>query len=154
MTVDVAIIAPADLDRDMVIALYESVGWTAYTDDPEGLARGLAGSFALAAARDETGRLVGLARAISDGTTVAYVQDVVVLPFAQRNGIGGRLVGCLLDAVGPVRQVVLLTDAEPRQRAFYESLGFTEVHDHDPALRAFVRLARPGEDSPQPSVRH
>jgi len=40
-----------------------------------------------------------------------------------------------------VRQVVLLTDAEPGQRAYYESRGFVEAHDVRPEpLRSFVLL--------------
>ena len=136
----VAAASPASLDSVSVVALYDSVGWSAYTKDPDGLMRGLAGSYRIAAAHDEIGRLVGLARAISDGATIVYIQDIVVDPVAQRRGIGGSLVACLLELVGPVRQTVLLTDTEPGQRAFYEGLGFTEVRDHDPELRAFVRL--------------
>ena len=39
-------------------------------------------------------------------------------------------------------QQVLLTDAEPGQRAFYEALGYTETHDvgDGSSLRAFVRF--------------
>jgi hypothetical protein len=41
-----------------------------------------------------------------------------------------------------VRQHVLLTDDEPRQRAFYESLGYAEISDFGAGtLRAFVKFA-------------
>ncbi len=40
-----------------------------------------------------------------------------------------------------MRQKVLLTDDEPGPRAFYESLGYTEVHEYaDGTLQAFVRF--------------
>ena len=42
-----------------VLALYGSVGWTAYTEQPEALRRGFAGSLLTLAAR-ENGTLVGL----------------------------------------------------------------------------------------------
>ena len=46
-----------------------------------------------------------------------------------------------LEPFAHVRQKVLLTDDEPRQRAFYESLGYTELREHgNGALRAFVRF--------------
>ena len=38
-----------------------------------------------------------------------------------------------------VRQQVLMTDDEPRQRAFYEALGFTEIRDLENETRAFIR---------------
>lgn len=50
----------------------------------------------------------------------------------------------MTEALAPfasVRQKVLLTDDEPGQRAFYESLGFTEIRDlDDGSLRAFVQF--------------
>ena len=40
-----------------------------------------------------------------------------------------------------VRQFVLITDNEPGQRAFYESLGFTEGSDFRPdPVRVFVQF--------------
>ncbi len=84
--------------------------------------------------------LLGLARVVGDGAVIAYLQDVLVRPEAQGRGIGRRLVEEALAPFDAVRQQVLLTDAEPGQRAFYEALGFVEAHDHDPGLRSFVRL--------------
>ena len=84
---------------------------------------------------------MGLARVISDGASVCYLQDVLVHPDEQRNGTGRQLVLAALEPYAGVRQKVLLTDDEPGQRAFYESLGYTEVHEHaDGSLRAFVRF--------------
>ncbi|MDS2171263.1 GNAT family N-acetyltransferase [Nesterenkonia sp. CL21] len=144
--------------------LYGSVGWTAYTGDPARLHRAVAGSFAVATAwasdsapradgadgadradradrADGGRRLVGLARILSDGETIAYLQDVLVRPELHRRGIARRLVEEVLAPVRQVRQRVLLTDSEPGQRAFYEALGFTEVRDVSPTgLRAFVSL--------------
>lgn len=138
----VAVEAAGSLDGEEVLALYDAVGWAAYTRDSDQLMRALTGSHRLVTARDG-GRLVGLARSISDGHSVVYVQDVLVWPEAQRSGIGTHLLTVLLDPDGAVRQQVLLTDAEDRQRAFYESLGFTEAHDMSPELRAFIRLRSP-----------
>jgi GNAT superfamily N-acetyltransferase len=134
-------IAP-ELDLDAVLALYEVVGWTAYTRVPDSIAAGLRGaSFVAAAFVDD--RLVGLIRAVSDDATICYVQDVLVHPDTQRTGVGRALVNAVLDRYRHVRQHVLLTDDEPTQRAFYESLGYTEIRDVEGAhLRAFVRFAR------------
>ena len=83
---------------------------------------------------------LGLARVLLDGATTCYLQDVLVHPDAQRHGVGRRLVTAALQPYADVRQKVLLTDAEPGQRAFYESLGYTEAHEHPHGpLRAFVR---------------
>lgn len=128
------------LDMDEVIELYRAVGWTVYTDNPATLEAALAGSSRVVTARRD-GRLVGLARVISDGASICYLQDVLVHPDAQRSGIGRALVAAALEPYSSVRQKVLLTDDEPGQRAFYESLGYQETHDYDGGtVRAFVRF--------------
>ncbi len=138
--VDATIEASPQLDMGEVVALYRKVGWTAYADDAVTLAAALAGSSRVVAGRVD-GRLVGLARVISDGATICYLQDLLVHPDTQRRGVGQALVRAALEPYAAVRQKVLLTDDEPGQRAFYESLGFRETRDHDAgSLRAFVRF--------------
>jgi GNAT superfamily N-acetyltransferase len=138
---EVRIIADAfDLSFDAALAVYESVGWTVYSGDPEKLSAALRGSSFLAGAFAGP-RLVGLLRAVSDDATICYVQDVLVHPDAQRCGVGRALMAAAGQRYAHVRQHVLLTDDEPGQRAFYESLGYAETRDHgDGTLRAFVRF--------------
>lgn len=126
-----------------LVSLYEAVGWSAYTNDGERLARAVRGSHLVLCARnDASGSLVGLVRTVSDGETIVYVQDILVTPDDQREGIGGALLDAVLEHYADVRQLVLLTDDEPGQRAFYESRGLTEAHDMAPhPTRAFVRFA-------------
>lgn len=129
----------ADDDRPASAELAElddAVGWSAYTRDAARLGRGVAASLRVVTARDGD-RLVGLARIVGDGETIAYLQDVLVHPEAQRRGIGAELVRRAFAPFAEVRQHVLVTDDEPGQRAFYESLGFTEIHEIPG--RAFVR---------------
>ncbi|QOR71844.1 GNAT family N-acetyltransferase [Ruania alkalisoli] len=127
------------LGREELVELYSAVGWSAYTRDPDALLRAVRGSHRVCVARDRQ-TLVGLARTISDGVTVVYLQDVLVRPSHQRTGLGRELLTRLLGTYGDIRQQVLLTDDRPEQRAFYSSLGFVETHDHEPPLRSFVRL--------------
>lgn len=105
-----------------VLALYGSVGWTAYTEQPEALRRGFAGSLLTLAAR-ENGTLVGLLRAVGDGCTVVLVQDLLVRPDHQRRGIGTALMQAALERFRSVRQVQLLTDDTEKTKGFYRSLG-------------------------------
>lgn len=129
---------PETLDLPQVLELYESVGWSAYTRDPAALAGSLRGSDFVCLA-EEDGRLLGLARALSDGFTICYLQDVLVLPSAQRRGIGAELVRRVMSAHENVRQFVLLTDDEPEQHAFYRSLGLLDAAD-DGKVHAFLRF--------------
>lgn len=105
-------------DRVSVLELYESVGRAAYTRDPDSLMRGLENStFVCAAYICE--RLVGLVRGLSDGQTICYVQDVLVRPDVQRTGVGRALMDEVMSRYGALRQLVLMTDDEPGQAAFY-----------------------------------
>lgn len=126
--------------QDELVALYDSVGWAAYTVDPERLHLAVSRSLRVVCAR-EGEKLVGLARVVGDGLTIIYLQDILVHPDHQRRGIGAELMKEALRPFSDVRQQVLLTDAEPRQREFYEALGFKEIRDvADAQLRAFVRF--------------
>lgn len=128
-------------DPAELVELYRSVGWTAYTDDPEKLIDAVNGSHTVLVARTDSGELIGLARTVSDGHTIAYLQDILVAPAHHRRGVGGALLDEVLSRSEHIRQVVLLTDAEDAQRAFYESRGFIEAHDFAPnQLRSFVRV--------------
>jgi hypothetical protein len=79
------------LGRDEALELYQAVDWYGYTKDPDKLLRSLAGSHLLLTAREADGRLIGVARTVSDGETVCYVQDLLVHPTAQRRGVGRSL---------------------------------------------------------------
>lgn len=123
-----------------LVGLYDALGWSAYTRDPQRLTEAVAASLRVVTARDEDGLLVGLARVVGDGLTIVYVQDILVRPDRQRRGIGREVFSRVLAPYDDVRQKVLLTDDEPAQRAFYEAMGFTEIRDLTPSPRSFVRL--------------
>ena len=59
-----------------VLRLYASVGWTAYTDDPAALERGFRHSLLVLAAWED-GELAGLIRAVGDGATIVFIQDIL-----------------------------------------------------------------------------
>ena len=144
--VSFAVVAVGDeLSAEELVALYDAVGWTAYTRDPDGLVRAVANSTIVVTARDPSGALVGLARGLSDDVSILYLQDVLVHPDHQRMGIGRRLVTTCLERYAHVRQKVLLTDDDPAQRRFYDHLGFVRTTEFDAApLNAYVRFdARP-----------
>ena len=113
------------LNQADVLALYQAVGWNMYTRDPKKLERAIAQSLSVLGAHDGD-RLVGLIRAVGDGETFLFIQDLLVLPSYQRQGIGRQLVNTLVDQFPQVRQRVLLTDDQPQTRAFYENIGFVQ----------------------------
>ena len=125
------------VDPDDLLDLYESVGWSAYTSDPDGLARAIEGSTYVVTARHE-GTLIGLARVLSDDVSILYLQDILVRPDWQRHGVGKALLLHCLDRYRHVRTKVLMTDDEDRQHAFYRAMGFQLAVEVE-ALHVFVR---------------
>lgn len=123
---DITIAPMRSYDEGAVLALYAAVGWTNYTQRPEMLRRAFAGSLCTLCAYDG-GRIAGLVRAVGDGASVLYVQDLLVLPEYQRRGLGGRLLRELLARYPDVYQTMLLTDDTPEHAAFYEHAGFTNA---------------------------
>ena len=84
-----------EIDLDQLAALFNSVGWERRTIDRDRLAQLVRGSQYVISAWDGD-RLVGFARAISDGAFNAYLSTVAVLPEYQKRGIGRELVARLL----------------------------------------------------------
>jgi len=115
------------VDRDEAVSLYDAVGWTAYTRDPVALSRAISASHLLVTARHDAG-LIGLARTISDGVTICYLQDLLVHPVRQRAGIGRALLDRVLSEYAHVRQFVLMTDGDGPQ-SFYRAAGLVPFEE-------------------------
>lgn len=119
-----------------VLSLYRSVGWSAYYSQPEVLRRGFKNSLCVLGAYQGE-KLVGLIRAVGDGYTVILIQDVLVMPEFQRQGIGTMLVGAIKARYSHVRQMHLMTDDTPKTVSFYRSAGFLSAEEAH--CRAFTR---------------
>ncbi len=114
--------------EDELLKLYTSVGWIAYTNDMDALRKGFENSLLVLAAYED-GELIGLLRAVGDGYTVVFIQDILVIPEKQRQGVGTALVKAALEKFPGVRQIELTTDNKPETAAFYKSLGFFEFSE-------------------------
>ena len=108
--------------------LYTEVGWTAYTENMSVLEQGYK-NFLLVLAAYENDELFGIIRVVCDGFTIIFVQDILVFPREQRNGVGTALMKAVLDRYPDVRQIELATDNTSKTVAFYKSLGFTEFSE-------------------------
>ncbi|RRD29662.1 GNAT family N-acetyltransferase [Actinomyces bowdenii] len=114
--------------REELVDLYDSVGWHPYTEHPERLEAAVRASLWLGALREAgTGRLLGLARVVGDDVSIAWLQDLLVRPEAQRQGLGGLLLRAALERFSHVRQFQLLTDADEGTEAFYRSVGLVSA---------------------------
>ena len=108
---------------DDVLHLYQAVGWTNYTNQPQMLAQALSHSLATYLARDGE-KIVGLVRLIGDGFSSVFVQDLIVLPTYQRQGIGSTLMKQALSDYKDTYQIQLATEQTEKNLGFYRSLGF------------------------------
>jgi len=120
---------------DEIVALYKSAGW--WQESPEArkvIPPMIQGSFSFMVARSLDGRIVGMARVISDGHSDAYIQDVTVLDSYRGQGIGRELVRrlaqlCVDRKIGWIGLV-----AEPGTQGLYENLGFRPLAGYQPML--------------------
>ena len=108
---------------DDILHLYQAVGWTNYTNQPQMLEQALSHSLATYLARDGE-KIVGLVRLVGDGFSSVFVQDLIVLPSYQRQGIGSSLMKEALEDYKDAYQVQLVTDQTERTLRFYRSMGF------------------------------
>ncbi len=110
-------------DEQQLLPLYRAVGWHNYHQRPEMLRSAYAHSLCILGAY-EADRLVGIIRAVGDGHSIVFIQDILVHPAHQRQGIGTALMRSLLAQYPHVYQIQLSTDNTTKSAAFYRSLGF------------------------------
>ena len=113
-----------------VLHLYQAVGWTNYTNQPQMLEQALPHSLAVYLAFDGE-KIVGLIRLVGDGFSSVFVQDLIVLPSYQRQGIGSSLMKEALEDYKDAYQVQLVTEQTEKNVGFYRSIGFETLSTYD-----------------------
>ena len=113
-----------------VLHLYQAVGWTNYTNQPQMLEQALSHSLVIYVALDGDA-VVGLIRLVGDGFSSIFVQDLIVLPSYQRQGIGRSLMKEALEDYKDAYQVQLVTEQTEKNVGFYRSLGFEALSTYD-----------------------
>jgi GNAT superfamily N-acetyltransferase len=113
--------------------LRAAVGWRAAA----------AGDRAVQAALDRTwnvvareeGRIVGIGRLLDDGALYATIWDMIVVPEAQRRGLGSVILERLLEYAADRGLVALVASAAGQP--LYERYGF--VREDERAVAMFLR---------------
>ena len=113
-----------------VLHLYQAVGWTNYTHQPQMLEQALSQSLVIYLALDGDA-VVGLIRLVGDGFSSVFVQDLIVLPSYQRQGIGSSLMKEALKDYKDAYQVQLVTEETERTLEFYRFMGFETLSTYD-----------------------
>ena len=125
-----------DYDAQQILPLYASVGWVNYTNHPQMLQEAFRHSLRIYAAYADE-RLIGVIRVVGDGCSVIFVQDLLVHPDYQRQGVGTALLQQILQTYSHVYQLHLIADRTDQTIQFYKSLGFAA--DADIGCLAFSR---------------
>lgn len=124
-------------NSEEILNLYNSVGWCSYTDRPKMLEHAFEHSLKILGAHDGR-KLVGIIRAVGDGYSVLFIQDILVLPEYQRNGIGTKLLNSMLMQYPEVYQTQLVTDSTEKTVAFYKSFGFLPYSEA--CCKGFIKI--------------
>ena len=79
-------------------------------------------------------KLVGIIRVVGDGVSIVFVQDIIVLPQYQRQGIGTMILKAIMEKYQSVYQMELLTEQYSENVSFYKSMGFKPADEIDACL--------------------
>lgn len=124
MTWKIERVEGADLDLDEVLEVYRSsgLGERRPIEDVTRFAAMVRGANLVVVARAE-GRLIGIARSISDFSYATYLSDIAVSGDYQRSGIGRALIDATRKEA-PQAKVILLS--APAAVDYYPHIGFTQ----------------------------
>ncbi|MEX0683311.1 MAG: GNAT family N-acetyltransferase [Dehalococcoidia bacterium] len=116
---------PITLKRDLTGVDWDALSFvysqTLGHDAPDQLERTWTRTYATVLAY-EGDKMVGAARALSDGEREALIVGVAVLPEYQRQGIGSAMMRNLIEQVNGC--AIVLTSSEDENTPFYRRLGF------------------------------
>ncbi len=132
--------APDVADYNLIRA---AIGWGAL--DPQQVAQALANSLFNVHAQVD-GRTVGCARVVGDGAMFFYIQDMMILPEFQRQGIATRLMALLItffERSAPNHSFIGLMAARGRA-GFYEKHGIPLRPSDGPGMGSWKTEEWPG----------
>ncbi|WP_208853116.1 GNAT family N-acetyltransferase [Streptomyces albofaciens] len=117
----------ASLDVGEAAALYRAstLAERRPVEDAERFTRMLAGANLVVTARTEDGRLIGIARSMTDGAYATYLSDLAVDAEFQGQGVGRDLIRVTREAA-PQAKLILLS--APGAVGYYPHIGFNH-HD-------------------------
>lgn len=126
---------PNEKQIRQIIDLYREQGWWHAGDDcrEQLAARLIAGSHCFVIAVDDKD-IVGMGRAISDGVSDAYIQDLTVRHDCRKQGIGTLILKKLLERLYADGIAWIGLIAEPGSEFLYRHAGFQDMSPFIPML--------------------
>jgi len=131
MTIAYAIEPALDIEEFLAVLHASTLAERRPVDDRERIARMLKHATLIITARDNdirdnsgVGKLVGVARSLTDFGISCYMADLAVDVAYQRRGIGKELIEKTRERIGPECALILL--AAPAAADYYGHVGFTK----------------------------
>ena len=128
------LINPTDNQLKELIQLYKAEDWLTLKENiPETIRKIINGSHCFFMAKKNS-EIIGMGRAISDGISDAYIQDVTVKKKYRNKKIGANIINEIIlslksDNIGWIGLV-----AEKGTEKFYTSIGFKKMDNSVPML--------------------
>jgi len=122
MNLEYKVNEPITVDQFMELLDESTLGERRPVQDRECMEGMVANSNLTVTAWDE-GKLVGVARSMTDFHYACYLSDLAVRKAYQKSGIGKRLQIVTQQQLGPRCRLILI--AAPAANAYYEHIGFT-----------------------------
>jgi len=123
-------------DPEAILALYRQAGWWQMDENPQYLKtveKIIANTFCFVIA-SQNDRIIGMGRAISDGISDAYIQDVTVHRDFRGQGIGKAIIRKLVEHLKASGLQWIGLISEPGYERFYQGLGFEVMPAYTPFL--------------------
>lgn len=121
MDIEYKVNEPVTVDQFIDLLMRSTLGERRPIDDRECMA-GMVANANLTVTAWDAGRLVGVARSMTDFHYACYLSDLAVCRAHQRQGIGRQLLAVTQGRLGPRCKLILI--AAPAANAYYEHLGF------------------------------
>ena len=125
-------------DREMILQigkLYQDAGWGAPEQGDGTVVRRLIQGSHCFLVVQQGAQVIGMGRAISDGASDAYIQDVTVRSDFRGHGVGRGIVARLTQrlAADGIQWIGLI--AENNSRDFYTPMGFSPMPNACPMVK-------------------
>ena len=131
------------LDIDTYLELRKAVGFRPLSRDQ---ARKALNNSLYILTAFQNGRAVGMGRIVGDGAVICYVQDLIIRPEVQGQGIGGTILQTLKDFVirlgYPGTTMMLCLMCAKGREEFYKKYGFIArpTEDLGPGMITYLDL--------------
>ena len=115
-----------DAPTESIVELYQDAGWWEEGWSRDVIPQMVKNSFRFVGLFDGD-ELVGMGRALSDGVSDAYIQDIVVRSDYRGAGCGRSIVNRLVSELRNAGIDWIGLIGQPGTKSFYEQLGFNEM---------------------------